>query len=64
MSQSLKWRTILVLVVAGLGVLFLAPTLLGPNAGLPGFLPSERLHLGLDLQGGMHLVLEVERMSP
>ncbi|GAB4258344.1 MAG: protein translocase subunit SecD [Deferrisomatales bacterium] len=60
MSQSLKWRVLLVCAVAALGVLFLVPTLLGPDARLPGFLPQERLHLGLDLQGGMHLVLEVQ----
>ncbi len=60
MGLSLKWRALLVAAAAVLGVLFLVPTLLGPGAGLPGFLPQERLHLGLDLQGGMHLVLEVE----
>lgn len=35
-----------------------------PSFGVPGWwpniLPSEKIHLGLDLQGGMHLVLEVE----
>ena len=31
-----------------------------PGSRLPRFLPQERLHLGLDLQGGMHLVLEVD----
>ncbi|MEW6488045.1 MAG: protein translocase subunit SecD [Thermodesulfobacteriota bacterium] len=60
MNVSLKWRATLVAAFAVLGVLFLAPTLMGPDARLPGFLPQERLHLGLDLQGGMHLVLEVE----
>ncbi|MDW7711756.1 MAG: protein translocase subunit SecD [Deferrisomatales bacterium] len=60
MNVSLKWRATLVAAFAVLGLLFLAPTLLGPEARLPGFLPQERLHLGLDLQGGMHLVLEVE----
>ncbi len=60
MMQSLKWRLALVIAVAGLGFLFLIPTLLGPEGKLPGFLPQERLHLGLDLQGGMHLVLEVQ----
>ncbi|MBE0617137.1 MAG: protein translocase subunit SecD, partial [Proteobacteria bacterium] len=60
MNVSLKWRATLVAAFAVLGILFLAPTFLGPEAKLPGFLPKERLHLGLDLQGGMHLVLEVE----
>ncbi|MHB8765736.1 MAG: protein translocase subunit SecD [Deferrisomatales bacterium] len=58
--SSLKWRAVLIAAVTGLGSLFLLPSLLGPEARLPGFLPQERLHLGLDLQGGMHLVLEVQ----
>ncbi|MBI5442152.1 MAG: protein translocase subunit SecD [Deltaproteobacteria bacterium] len=57
---SLKWRTALVLLVTALGVAFLIPTFSGPAAKLPKFLQERRLHLGLDLQGGMHLVLEVE----
>ena len=60
MTLSLKWRTALVLGVTVLGIVFLLPTLLGPDSGLPGFLAEKRLRLGLDLQGGMHLVLEVE----
>ncbi len=60
MNLSLKWRTVLVALVAVLGVVFLVPSLLGPDADLPRFLPKDRLHLGLDLQGGMHLVLEVQ----
>ena len=37
------------------------PTLLPdlPDVG-KHYLPTETIHLGLDLQGGMHLVLEVE----
>jgi preprotein translocase subunit SecD len=50
------------LIVATLGaLLYLAPTLVG---NLPSwwssFLPSDQIHLGLDLQGGSHLVLEVK----
>ncbi len=60
MSMSLKWRTVLVAAVTVLGLVFLLPTLLGPDSGLPGFLKDKRLRLGLDLQGGMHLVLEVQ----
>ena len=58
--MSLKWRASIVALVAVLGLLFLIPTVRGPDASLPGFLPQERLRLGLDLQGGMHLVLEVQ----
>ena len=61
MSRQLKWRGILVLLVFVLALLFLSPSL---TDRLPGWwgsiLPQEKIHLGLDLQGGMHLVLEVE----
>jgi preprotein translocase subunit SecD len=60
MNLSLKWRTALVLLVAFFGIYFLIPTLAGPDAKLPGIFPERRVQLGLDLQGGMHLVLEVE----
>ncbi|NTU59904.1 MAG: protein translocase subunit SecD [Deltaproteobacteria bacterium] len=60
MIQNLKLRMALVLAVAVLGVVFLLPTLMGPGSGLPAALAKKKLNLGLDLQGGMHLMLEVE----
>ncbi len=61
MSENLPLRTAIVAVVIFLGLLFLAPTLVSKMpAWWPGFLPSDKIRLGLDLQGGMHLVLEVE----
>ncbi len=41
------WRAGLIAVVLGTAVYFLIP-------------PKDRIHLGLDLQGGIHLVLEVQ----
>ncbi len=59
--KDLKWRGILVVVIFLVGMVYLTPTL---SPSLPpwwqNFLPKEKIHLGLDLQGGMHLVLEVE----
>lgn len=59
--KDLKWREILIVVIFIVGMVYLTPTL---SPSLPpwwkGFLPKEKIHLGLDLQGGMHLVLEVE----
>lgn len=60
MMQSLKWRTALVVAATLLGVVFLLPTLMGPDSGLPAAFAKKKLNLGLDLQGGMHLMLEVE----
>lgn len=45
-----------------LGVVFCVPNLLSNEAreSLPGFLPKGTINLGLDLQGGSHLLLRVE----
>jgi len=61
MFGSLKVRSIFALVVILVAVFYLVPTM---TSELPEFwekkLPKDKIHLGLDLQGGMHLVLEVE----
>ena len=45
-----------------LGFLFSSPNFMSERTllSLPGFLPSGQLNLGLDLQGGSHLLLEVD----
>jgi len=59
--KDLRWRAVIVLAVVVLALVYLLPTV---GRELPGwwvkFFPEEKIHLGLDLQGGMHLVLEVE----
>lgn len=59
--KGLKWRAILVALVLGASIVYLLPSL---PVSLPqwwhGTLPDDKIHLGLDLQGGMHLVLEVQ----
>ncbi|MCX8117279.1 MAG: protein translocase subunit SecD [Desulfobacterota bacterium] len=61
MGKSLKWRLILYLAVTLFALLLFLPSVV-PE--LPDWyfkvIPTEKVHLGLDLQGGMHLVLEVE----
>ncbi len=58
-------RTAIILVVALLGLLFAIPNFLSKDqlASWPGFLPKQPLVLGLDLQGGSHLLLGVNRES-
>jgi preprotein translocase subunit SecD len=60
MSNSLKIRTGLVLGCLVLALVSLGPTLFGSN--LPDWWRKafDPIHLGLDLQGGMHLVLGVD----
>lgn len=60
MERSWWWKSLLFGAVTLLAVLYLAPSV--PNFTLPGFLQGtfdRKLQLGLDLQGGLHLVYEV-----
>ena len=61
MLSSLKWRFILYAAITFFAILLLMPTL---TSQLPQWfnkvIPGEKIHLGLDLQGGMYLLLEVE----
>jgi preprotein translocase subunit SecD len=61
MSLS-RWKVILVVLATILGALFTLPNLVPASAleSLPGFVPKKPLALGLDLQGGSSLLLEVD----
>src|SRR5579872_4555904 len=54
-------RMVTLIVVMG-GILFAFPNALPPDvrARIPNFLPSHAVNLGLDLQGGSYLLLEVD----
>ncbi|KKB83751.1 preprotein translocase subunit SecD/SecF [Devosia limi DSM 17137] len=54
-------RTAIIAFVALLGVLFAVPSFLPQNVreAWPSFLPQQTIVLGLDLQGGSHLLLQV-----
>jgi SecD/SecF fusion protein len=58
-------RTIIMFAVIVLGVLFALPSMLPQAArdALPDWLPRETVVLGLDLQGGSHLLLQVNEES-
>lgn len=57
-----RWRVVLVILFSVLGIAFAMPNVLPPNVRehLPTWLPHQTLNLGLDLQGGSHLLLEVD----
>lgn len=60
MDRSLKWRTLglLVIVLACVGILL--PTVVDDDA-LPSYFPfSKKINLGLDLQGGTHIVYSID----
>ncbi len=61
MLRGLKWRMIFYGAISLFAILLFLPTL---TAELPSWftkvIPAEKIHLGLDLQGGMYLLLTVE----
>ena len=61
MSKKLQWRGLLILIVVVVALIYLTPSLSKTlPSWWPNILPEEKIHLGLDLKGGMHLVLEVQ----
>lgn len=62
MLKVARWRIILVAVVTVLGIVFALPNFLSERMreALPGFFPRQAINLGLDLQGGSQLLLEVD----
>jgi len=63
-----KWKTIVVLLVCAWSVIYTLPNFFPAEAvtrfaakhKLPSWLPVHRTSLGLDLQGGSHLLLQVD----
>jgi len=61
--MQFKWKLFSIVALIVVAFVYVVPSI-SPN--LPawwrslGILPTEKIHLGLDLQGGMHLVLEVQ----
>ncbi|MCZ6522472.1 MAG: protein translocase subunit SecD, partial [Alphaproteobacteria bacterium] len=57
-----RWKIILVVAICLTGLVFALPNLLSRDTAesLPKWLPNQQINLGLDLQGGSHLLLEVE----
>jgi len=53
-----RWKVTLVLASLLFGLIFTLPNLVPPGS-LPSWAPQQRLNLGLDLQGGSYLLLEV-----
>ena len=63
MKKTIRWKLLFLILVTVVAGYYLLPTV-SRYTSLPPLLPpllprAERLNLGLDLQGGMHLVLEV-----
>jgi preprotein translocase subunit SecD len=61
MIKSLKIRIAITAVICLAALYFLLPTLI-PQLPTPWneYFPKDKIHLGLDLQGGMHLLMEID----
>ena len=57
------WKTVLIWLCVVIGIAFALPNVLPQRTldAFPDALPNEKVTLGLDLQGGSHLLLQVER---
>lgn len=62
MIRLAKWKVVLTALAVVFGVLFTLPNILPAStlASLPAWVPHQKLNLGLDLQGGSYLLLEVD----
>ncbi len=58
-----RWKTISIWAVVLLGLIFSIPNLLSQQQldGLPNWMPKKPMTLGLDLQGGSHILLAVDQ---
>ncbi|OUR78295.1 protein-export membrane protein SecD [Alphaproteobacteria bacterium 46_93_T64] len=57
-----KWKAALVVLVCLLGVVYTIPNFVSKSMleQLPEWAPNQHINLGLDLQGGSHLLLQVD----
>lgn len=57
-----RWKIVSILLACAFFVLLALPNVLSPQqrADMPDWLPSRTMNLGLDLQGGSHLLLKVD----
>lgn len=62
MLRFAPWKLAVIGLVCLFGLVFAAPNLLTREeaAELPGWLPSQKINLGLDLRGGSYLLLEID----
>ena len=65
MVQFKKWQLYLVILFSFFAIIFSLPNFLSKEIleKTPSFIPSEKVVLGLDLQGGSYLLIEVDTQS-
>jgi preprotein translocase subunit SecD len=61
--KSLKLRFILIGVFLIISIVYCLPNVYDLKGDIKKYLPSDKIHLGLDLKGGMHLLLELDQVK-
>ena len=58
-----RWKTIAIWLVVAVAVIIAAPNTMRQSVldSLPDWLPKKQMTLGLDLQGGSHILLQIDR---
>ena len=62
MMHMARWKFWTILAICALGVIYSFPNFVSRETAqrIPAWLPHQQINLGLDLQGGSHLLLEVD----
>ncbi len=63
MFKSLKLRFILIGIFLIISIVYCLPNVYELKGDIKKYLPSDKIHLGLDLKGGMHLLLELDQVK-
>jgi preprotein translocase subunit SecD len=69
MIYTSRWKILLIIAVCVIGLFYAVPNVIGKDArawmeaNLPSWMPHQTVNLGLDLQGGSHLLLQVDLAS-
>jgi preprotein translocase subunit SecD len=61
--KSLKLRFILISVFLVISIVYCLPNIYELKGDVKKYLPSDKIRLGLDLKGGMHLLLELDTIK-
>jgi preprotein translocase subunit SecD len=61
--SGLRWRIVAAVLVVGLAAVYALPSILPDKGPLSSVLPDKEVNLGLDLKGGINLILGVDMQT-
>ena len=62
MAMYPRWKSIILASIIVIGIIFISPNFFSRDklSTWPNWIPNQQINLGLDLEGGSHLLLEIE----